>query len=106
MHRSFISFTYGGRHIEDFNLIATIVSNRLTKDGYASFDDTVTTYNNLDGQFYWSTHYKTNSLTFVLSTDGIEQAILDEFMYWFHAGEMKELILSEHPNRAIMARVA
>lgn len=106
MNRSFISFTYGGRYIEDFDLLASIINNRLTKNGYANFDDTVTTYDNLDGEFYWGTHYKTNQLTFILSTDGIEQKMLDEFMYWFHAGEMKELILMEHPNRAIMARVA
>jgi hypothetical protein len=106
MDRSFISFTYGGRHIEDFDLISTIVNNRLTRDGYATFNDIVTTYDNLDGQYYWNTHYITNSLTFILSTDGIEQKTLDDFLYWFHAGEIKELILAEHPNRAIMARVA
>ena len=106
MNRSFISFTYGGKPIEDVDLIATIVNNRINKDAYASFDDITTTYDNLDGQFYWNTHYRTNSLTFVLSTDGIDQKTLEEFRYWFHAGEAKELILSEHPNRAIMARVA
>jgi len=31
---------------------------------------------------------------------------LDKFLYWFHAGETRELILAEHPNRAILARVA
>ena len=106
MTRSFISFTFGGKPIEDFDLIATITNDRLSKSGYANFNDIVTTYDNLDGQYYWNTHYQTNSLTFTLSTDGIEQKTLDEFLYWFHAGETKELILSEHPNRAIMARVS
>jgi hypothetical protein len=49
MYRSFISFTYGGKKIEDFDLIATISGDRLNRSGYASFDDTVTTYDNLDG---------------------------------------------------------
>jgi hypothetical protein len=31
---------------------------------------------------------------------------LDRFKYWFKAGTIRELILAEHPNRAIMARVA
>ena len=106
MNRSFISFTYGGKHIEDFNLIATINNDRIERDGYASFNDTTTTYDNLDGQYYWGTHYKTNQLNFTLSTDGIDQPKLDEFLYWFHAGETRELILAEHPNRAILARVA
>ena len=106
MHRSFISFTYGGKKIEDFDLIATIDGDRLNKPGYASFEDTVTTYDNLDGQHYWATHYKTNQLDFTLSTDGIDEKQLNEFLYWFKAGVHRELILAEHPNRAIMARVA
>ena len=106
MYRSFISFTFGGKRIEDFNLIATISGDRLNRPGYASFNDTVTTYDNLDGQHYWATHYKTNQLDFTLSTDGIDQRQLDNFLHWFRAGATRELILAEHPNRAIMARVS
>lgn len=105
MNRSFISFTYGGKHIEEFNLISTF-SDRMKKSGYATFDDNTTTYNNLEGQQYWATHYRTNTLDFTLSTDGMTQQQLDEFLQWFHAGEAKELILAEHPNRAILARVS
>ena len=104
MNRSFISFSYGGKWIEDFDLIAT-QDNRLNRDGYASFDDITSDYDNLDGQYYWSTHYKTNSMDFTLSTDGIDQKMLDNFLHWFRAGVSRELILAEHPNRAIMARV-
>lgn len=106
MYRSFISFTYGGRKIEDFDLIATISGDRINRNAYASFDDTVTTYDNLDGQHYWATHYKTNQMDFTLSTDGIDERQLDNFKHWFKAGVSRELILAEHPNRAIMARVA
>lgn len=106
MNRSFISFTYGGTPIEDFDLIATITGDRLDRKGYADFEDTVSTYSNLDGQYYWTTHYKTNQMDFVLSTDGIDQKTLDNFLHWFKAGITRELILAEHPNRAIMARVA
>lgn len=106
MSRSFISFTYGGKKIEDFDLLATISGERLNRAGYASFEDTITTYDNLDGQRYWATHYKTNQIDFTLSTDGIEQRVLDDFLSWFRAGTSRELILAEHPNRAIMARVA
>ena len=105
MRRSFISFTYGGKRIEDFDLIAT-QDNRLNRDGYAEFDDITSDYDNLDGQYYWNTHYKTNSMEFTLSTDGIDQRKLDNFLHWFRAGISRELILAEHPNRGIMARVA
>lgn len=106
MNRSFISFTYGGREIEKFNLIASIDGDTLQKSLYAPFEDSVTDYDNLDGQFYWGTHFKPNELSFVLATDGIDQKTLEEFKYWFKPGVSKELILAEHPNRAIMARVS
>lgn len=106
MKRSFISFTYGGRYIEDFDLLATIEGDRLEREGYASFNDLTTDYDNLDGQQYWGTHYKTNSITFRLATDGIDQPTLDSFLNWFQAGVSRELILAEHPNRVILARVA
>ena len=106
MNRSFISFTFGGKRIEEFDLIATISGDRLSRPGYASFKDTVSTYDNLDGQYYWGTHYEANQMDFVLATDGIDQKKLDDFLHWFKAGATRELILAEHPNRAILARVA
>ena len=116
MNRSFISFAYGTRknsrgeeervYIEDFDLIATISGDRMNRAGSASFEDRVSTYEILNGQTYWGTHYKANNLEFTLSTDGIDQKKLEDFLYWFRPGEAKELILSEHPNRAILARVA
>lgn len=106
MKRSFISFTYGGRYIEDFNLIATISGDRMEKDGYATFNDLTTEYDNLDGYYYWNTHFKTNVLTFDLATDGINQRELEDFLHWFQPGKSRELILAEHPNRAQYARVS
>lgn len=106
MNRSFISFSYGGKWIEEFNLIATIEGDRMNRDGYSSFDDITSSYDNLDGQQYWSTHYKTNTIDFSLATDGMDQRDLDDFLYWFSAGVCRELILAEHPNRAQLARVS
>lgn len=116
MNRSFISFSYGTRmndqgqeervYIEDFDLIATISGDRMNRAGSASFEDRVSTYEVLNGQKYWGTHYKANTLEFTLSTDGIDQRKLEDFLNWFRPGEAKELILSEHPNRAILARVS
>ena len=106
MNRSFISFSYGGKFIEDFNLISTISGDRLQKNLYANFEDDVTTYEVIDGQYHWGTHFTNNSFNFILSTDGITEAQLNEFRYWFKPGIERELILAENPNRAIMARVA
>ncbi len=106
INRAYISFTYGGKHIEDFNLICTINDARMQRDNYANFNDIVTDSEILDGQHHWKTHFKANSLSLNLSTDGMTQEQYDEFNRWFIPGVKRELILSEHPNRAIMARVA
>ena len=105
MNRSFISFSYGGKPIEDFNLIATF-NDRLEKNVYAEFEDSTSNYETLDGQYFWGTHFQPNQLSFTLSTDGITQQELDNFKRYFMPGVEKELILAEHPNRAILARVS
>ena len=106
MQRSFISFTYGDKFIEDFGLIAYTDGDRMQRDAYASFDDLTSAYDVIPGQFYWGTYYRTNSLALSLETDGMTQEELDNFRYWFRAGSIRELVLAEHPNRAIMARVS
>lgn len=106
MNRSFISFTFGGKKIEDFDLIATTVNNSLNREGFAPFNDITTSYDVLNGQQYWGTYYEANTMAFTLATDGIDQKKLDNFLHWFQAGETKELVLAEHPNRAILARVS
>lgn len=104
--RSFISFSYGGRNIEDFNLLATIQNNRLQREAYAEFEDNTTTYDVVNGQFYWGTHFTKNQITFSLSTDGITEDELGDFKNWFQPGKIRELILAENPNRYADARVA
>jgi len=73
MQRSFISFSYGGKYIEDFNLIAYTEGDRMENNGYAEFEDLTTTYDTLPGQFYWGTYFHANTLSFTLATDGITQ---------------------------------
>lgn len=116
MNRSFISFSYGSKkdsngnevpvNIEDFNLIAYTSGDRMQRDAYASYEDLTSTYDTIPGQFYWGTYFHSNSLSLSLATDGMTQRELDEFKRWFRAGSVRELILAEHPNRAIMARIA
>lgn len=106
MKRSFISFSYDDKNIEDFGLIVTFSSDRLSRPGSAPFEDKVTELEIMNGQNYWDTHYKANSLSFTLSTDKMTQQQLDNFLHHFRAGRCAPLVLSEHPNREIIARVA
>ena len=106
MERSFISFSWGGRVIEDFGFIATIPNDFLQRNVYADFEDITTQNEVLDGQYFWGSHYTTNTLDVVLATDQIEQRELERFRRWFIPGIARPLILSEHPNRVIYARIA
>lgn len=106
MRRSFISFSFGGKNIEDFDLLAIIENNALQRKFYAEFNDNTTDSNAWNGQIYWSSHFNANTLDLTLFTDGIAEKQLDEVKRWFRPGRIEELVLAEHPNRAIMARVA
>jgi hypothetical protein len=48
-NRSFISFSFGGKNIEDFDLIATIDNDFLERRLYADFEDNVSDSEIWDG---------------------------------------------------------
>lgn len=106
INKQFISFKYGGRDIEEFGLIAVFSNDRLEKNVYADFTDITSNNEGVDGQLYWSTYFNPDHLSFILATDGMTSTQYEDFKRHFCAGEIKELILSEHPNRAILARIA
>ena len=106
MNKSFISFTYGGKAIEDFNLIVVNKGDRMERTAYAPFSDLTSNYDTLDGQLYWGSKFEPNQLELTLATDEITDKQINDFKEWFAPGNNRELILSEYPNRAIFARVA
>lgn len=105
-YRSFISFSYNGRWIEDFDLIATVDGDRMSKGLTGQFEDLTASNSVVDGEYYNSTRYRGSTLSFSLATDGIDSRKIEDFINWFQPGKNYELVLSEHPNRGIMARVA
>lgn len=102
----FISFSYGGKLIEEFGLVVVTDGDRIERSAYANFEDSVESYETLDGQKYWGTHFTANNLSLTLATDGMTLKQLDDFKNWFKPGTTRELILAEHPNRAIQARIS
>lgn len=106
INKQFISFNYGGKDIEDFGFVVVFNGDRLSKNLYANFKDVITEQSELDGQLFWSSNYGSNELSFNLATDGVTSKQLEEFKNWFIPGVERELILSEHHNRWIRARVS
>ena len=106
LNRQFISFSYGGKNIEDFDLLAVFSNDRLDKGVYSSFNDITTEQAELDGQMFWRSNFKAGELNFTLATDGMTSAQLENFKNWFKPGIERELILSEYSNRGILARVS
>ena len=104
--RAHISFSWGGRDIEDFNLLVVSDGDSYERSMYAPFEDLTTQYDLLDGQYYWRTHLSPYELTLNLATDGVTEKMLQDFRNWFRPGVERELILSEFPYRAIQARIA
>jgi len=104
--KSFISFSWGGRNIEEFDLIAVINSNRMTKTMSPPFEDITSDYEVLDGQYYWRSHYQPSNINFLLATDGIREDKLQQFIHYFIPGKIRKLVLAESPNRASYARMA
>lgn len=106
MQRSFISLKYDGIWCEDLNLIATLSGDRMQRNLYGTFADTVTNSDVVDGQFYWNTSFTNNTLQIHFSTDGITEMEYNEIKRWLKPGKIAELILAENPYRAILARVS
>ncbi len=103
--RAFISFKWGERDIEEFNLIVTY-GDRLSKGVYSGFEDITSALEGKDGQLFWKSYYKPNELSFTLSTDGMSAREMEDFKQYFKPGFSRKLILSEFPNRYAEARVA
>ena len=104
--RSFISFSWGGKNIEDFGLIIIANNDRYQRMVYAPFQDFTSNSEIMDGQKYWGYKFNASNIVFDLATDGVLESTLQQFRNWFKPGIARDLILAEYPNRVISARVA
>ena len=104
--RSFISFSYGGVNIEDYNFISITEGDSISRNLYGNFNDITSTYEVMDGQIHWGSFFENNTLSLRLVTDCLTEKELASLKVLFKPGVAKELILAENPNRGIMARIS
>lgn len=105
VERAFISFKWGDKNIEDFDLIATIDGDRINDEVYFGFEEVVSSVEGRSGQLYWGSTRKPGELTLSLATDGMTLRTYEQFRKYFIPDVERKLYYSETSNRYCWARL-
>lgn len=84
--KEYIDFSFAGRHISEFGLVAVTNSDRYQFHGSPEFTDETTSVNGVNGQYYWGTKFKTKTYDYSLATDGMTERQFDDFKRHFRPG--------------------
>lgn len=104
--KEFIDFSFDGKHISEFGLVAVSDSDRHSTDASPSFSDETSKVNGLSGQYFWGTTFDAGKKNFKLATDGMTEKQLSAFKKHFIPGRYGKLILDERIGRYCYARVS
>lgn len=104
--KEFIDFSFAGKHISDFGMVAVSDGDRHSLDMSPSFTDETSTVNGLSGQYYWGTTFNAGTINFKLASDGVTEQQLTEMKRHFIPGKYGKLILDERIGRYCYARVS
>lgn len=85
--KEYIDFSFAGRHISEFGLVAASSGDRYSFKGSPEFQDETSTVNGVWGQYYWGTNFKTITYEYSLATDGMTERQFDEFKRLFQPGK-------------------
>lgn len=84
--KEYIDFSFAGRHISEFGLVAVTNGDRYSFSSSPEFADETTEVNGVSGQYYWGTKFKTKTYTYNLATDGMTERQFEEFKRVFRPG--------------------
>ena len=101
----FISFSFNGRDIQDFGLIAVADNNRYSRQLVQSFTANYSTIKGRAGDIYWDTDIGPQTISFSLATDGMTSEQFRDFQAFFTPGVNGKLVLAESPYRYVYARL-
>ena len=93
--KSFISFTYDGKAIEEFGMAVVSSGDRLSTSIHPSFNNTISTVPGRTGSIYWGTNITGLSFNFKLATDSITSRQLLNFKSHFRPGNIAKFSLAE-----------
>lgn len=84
--KEYIDFSFAGRHISEFGLVAVTNSDRYQFAGSPEFEDETSNVNGVWGQYYWGTNFKTKTYNYSLATDGMTERQFEDFKHHFRPG--------------------
>ena len=84
--KEYIDFSFAGRHISEFGLVAVTSGDRYQFAGSPEFEDETSNVNGVWGQYYWGTNYKTKTYSYSLATDGMTERQFEDFKRHFRPG--------------------
>lgn len=84
--KEYIDFSFAGRHISEFGLVAVTSGDRYQFAGSPEFADETSTVNGVWGQYYWGTNFKTKTYSYSLATDGMTERQYEDFKRHFRPG--------------------
>ena len=84
--KEYIDFSFAGRHISEFGLVAVTSGDRYQFAGSPEFEDETSNVNGVWGQYYWGTNFKTKTYSYSLATDGMTERQFEDFKHHFRPG--------------------
>ena len=104
--KEFLDFSFNGKYISEFGLVAVFDGDRLSFNGSPDFQDEVTSVEGVPGQYFWGTKFKTIKRSFTLVTDGMTEKQLNSFKKHFCPGYYGKFIEDQYMHRYSYCRVA
>lgn len=104
--KEFIDFSFAGKHISEFGMVAVSDGDRYSRSFSPSFNDETSTVNGLSGQYYWGTTLQAGTITFSLATDGVTEKQIAALKSHFAPGKYGKLFTDELIGRYCWARVS
>ena len=81
--KDFIDFSFNGKYISEFGVVAVFDGGRFNFDGSPESEDEISEINGADGQQFWGTRFKIKKRTFKLATDGMTERQINDFKKHF-----------------------
>lgn len=104
--KEFIDFSFDGKYISEFGMVAVFDGDRHTFAASPSFDNETTEVNGAAGQLFWGSNIKSLKRTFHLATDGMTEIQVNEFKKHFQPGRYGKFIEDKLAYRYGYCRVA